>query len=83
MTIDPLRPSQLDAVLALDREATGEDRGGFITALAGRGWVAARPGAVVGFHIACPWGGVTRMWLGAPPRWRPEMIFGVVNFGVG
>ena len=26
---------------------------------------------------------VTRMWLGAPPRWRAEMIFGVFNFGVG
>ena len=25
---------------------------------------------------------VTRMWLGAPPHWRPEMIFGVFNFGV-
>jgi GNAT superfamily N-acetyltransferase len=25
---------------------------------------------------------VTRMWLGTPPRWRPEMIFGVFNFGV-
>jgi hypothetical protein len=25
---------------------------------------------------------VTRMWLGAPPPWRAEMIFGVFNFGV-
>ena len=25
---------------------------------------------------------VTRMWLGAPPRWRADMIFGVFNFGV-
>jgi GNAT superfamily N-acetyltransferase len=25
---------------------------------------------------------VTRMWLGTPPRWRPDMIFGVFNFGV-
>jgi GNAT superfamily N-acetyltransferase len=25
---------------------------------------------------------VTRMWLGRPPRWHPEMIFGVFNFGV-
>jgi hypothetical protein len=25
---------------------------------------------------------VTRMWLGAPPRWRAGMIFGVFNFGV-
>jgi hypothetical protein len=26
---------------------------------------------------------VTRMGLGTPPRWRPETIFGVFNFGVG
>lgn len=26
---------------------------------------------------------LTRMWLGTPPRWRPDMIFGVFNFGVG
>lgn len=26
---------------------------------------------------------VTRMWLGTPPPWRPDMIFGVFNFGVG
>ena len=26
---------------------------------------------------------VTRMWLGTPPSWRPDMIFGVFNFGVG
>ena len=25
---------------------------------------------------------VTRMWLGAPPPWRADMIFGVFNFGV-
>ena len=25
---------------------------------------------------------VTRMWLGTPPAWRAEMIFGVFNFGV-
>jgi GNAT superfamily N-acetyltransferase len=24
----------------------------------------------------------TRMWLGAPPPWRADMIFGVFNFGV-
>ena len=26
---------------------------------------------------------LTRMWLGLPPPWNPEMIFGVFNFGVG
>jgi hypothetical protein len=25
---------------------------------------------------------VTRMWLGPPPSWHPDMIFGVFNFGV-
>lgn len=25
---------------------------------------------------------VTRMWLGDPPAWRPDMIFEVFNFGV-
>jgi GNAT superfamily N-acetyltransferase len=130
----PMRSSQLSAVLALDREATGEDRSAFITSLAASGWVATRDGQVTGFHLACPWGGgptiardaasglallrlaatvttrpsrgpgfpeanasavryladraitadryVTRMWLGTPPAWRPEMIFGVFNFGV-
>jgi GNAT superfamily N-acetyltransferase len=132
--LTPMRPGHLEAVLALDREATGEDRGGFIRALASSGWVATRDSEVVGFHLACPWGGgpsiardgtaglallhlapsvwqrpsrgpglpepnaaavqhlarlgiaperhVTRMWLGTPPPWRPEMIFGVFNFGV-
>ena len=133
--IESMRPDHLDAVRALDREATGEDRGGFISALAASGWIAQREGVVGGYHLACPWGGgptvardaasglallyhapavtrrasrgpglpegnasavrdlaaagigpgryVTRMWLGTPPRWRPEMIFGVFNFGVG
>jgi GNAT superfamily N-acetyltransferase len=127
--------SDLPEVRALDRRATGEDRAGFIESLAVSGWVATRAGAVVGFHLAWPWGGgpivaddpvtgcaliglarrlqpaaargvglpvtndaamkhlathgitadryLTRMWLGTPPDWRPEMIFGVFNFGVG
>lgn len=135
LTIERVKPEHLDAVRVLDREATGEDRGGFITTLASAAWVATRNAAAVGFHVACPWGGgptiardpqaglallrlaptvrrrasrgpgvpepnaaalaylasagiaaerhVTRMWLGTPPRWRPEMIFGVFNFGVG
>lgn len=132
-TLERMQPHHRAAVHALDREATGEDRGGFLDAL--EGWVATRGGDVTGFHLACPWGGgpaiardapsglallrlaasvqqgqtggvglpecntpavrylaglgitaerhVTRMWLGAPPRWRPGMIFGVFNFGVG
>jgi GNAT superfamily N-acetyltransferase len=54
---EPLRAEHLPAVLTLDREATGEDRRGFISALAASGWVALRDGAVAGFHLACPWGG--------------------------
>ena len=133
-TTEPLHPGHLRAVLALDREATGEDRSGFIMSLAPSGWVARRGREITGFHVACPWGGgptiardaatgltllrlaasvtrrpsrgpglpaantaavrylaglgisaeryVTRMWLGAPPTWRAEMIFGVFNFGV-
>lgn len=49
--------SDLPEVRALDRVATGEDRAGFIESLAASGWVTTRAGAVVGFHLACPWGG--------------------------
>jgi GNAT superfamily N-acetyltransferase len=129
-----MEPRHLAGAAALDREATGEDRRAFIESLADAGWVAFRGDALVGFHLACPWGGgpaiardaaaglallhraasveprrsrtvglptanaaavqylaergitaerhVTRMWLGTPPAWRPEMIFGVFNFGV-
>lgn len=125
----------LPEVRALDHLATGEDRTAFIESLAAWGWVTTRAGTVVGFHLACPWGGgpivardsatglaliglarrlqpaasrglglpltntaamkhladlglpaeryVTRMWLGPPPVWRPDLIFGVFNFGVG
>jgi hypothetical protein len=133
VVIRPMRAGDLHAVYALDCAATGEDRRGFIEALASSGWVAARGVDVVGFHIACPWGGgptiardaaaglalirlaaavrraprslglpeanqvavkylselgisadryATRMWLGAPPPWRADMIFGVFNFAV-
>ena len=129
----PMQAADISPSCALDRVATGEDRRGFITALASSAWVAMRSGEVVGFHLACPWGGgptiagdptaglallrlaatvrqssrnlglpeanqaavqyldklgiradryVTRMWLGTPPRWRADMIFGVFNFGV-
>ncbi len=129
----PMLASDLPAVYALDRAATGENRRGFIEALASSGWVAARGSDVIGFHVACPWGGgptiardaatglalirlaaavrraprslgvpeanegavkylselgiaanryATRMWLGTPPPWRADMIFGVFNFAV-
>jgi GNAT superfamily N-acetyltransferase len=135
VSVEPMRAEHVAAVRALDRQATGEDRGRFVESVAaGGGWVATRGAAVVGFHLACPWGGgptiaadassglallrlsatvqrlpsrtlglpesnsaavqylaglgitaerhVTRMWLGAPPPWRPAMVFGVFNFGV-
>ncbi len=138
-----LMVSDLPVVCALDRAATGEDRARFINTFATSGWVitrgdqsAADGAEIVGFHLACPWGGgptiardpdagralirlaaglqspnpprplgvpetnaiamrdladrgltperyVTRMWLGTPPPWQAEMVFGVFNFAVG
>jgi ribosomal protein S18 acetylase RimI-like enzyme len=61
----PVRAAQagdLEAVLALDRAATGEDRRRLLTALwpAG-GLVAAADGRPAGYHLASPWrtGGAT------------------------
>jgi len=129
----PMQATDLPAAYALDYAATGQDRRGFIETFASSGWVATCGDDVVGFHLACPWGGgptiardgatglallrlaavvrrtprslglpeanevavqyleklgivpdryVTRMWLGSPPPWRADMIFGVFNFGV-
>ena len=129
----PMQAVDLPAACALDYAATGEGRRGFIEAFVSSGWVAMRGADVVGFHLACPWGGgptiardavaglallrraaavrrarhslglpeankfavqylnklgitadrhVTRMWLGAPPPWHADMIFGVFNFGI-
>lgn len=129
----PLQAVDLPAAYMLDYAATGEDRRSFIEAFASSGWVATVGAEILGFHVACPWGGgpivardadaglallrraavvrrtprslglpeankvavhylnelgitadryVTRMWLGAPPSWRADMIFGVFNFGV-
>jgi GNAT superfamily N-acetyltransferase len=50
------RQADLDAVLALDRAATGEDRRRLLTALwPGGGLVAADDGPVLGYHLASPW----------------------------
>ena len=56
------RAADLEAVLALDRAATGEDRRRLLTALwPTGGLVAAVDGRVLGYHLASPWrpGGAT------------------------
>jgi GNAT superfamily N-acetyltransferase len=62
------RVADLEAVLAIDRAATGEDRRRLLTALwpAG-GLVAAGDGRPLGYHLASPWrsGGAT---VAADPR---------------
>jgi ribosomal protein S18 acetylase RimI-like enzyme len=56
------RAADLEAVLALDRKATGEDRRRLLTALwPTGGLVAAVDGRPLGYHLASPWrpGGAT------------------------
>jgi ribosomal protein S18 acetylase RimI-like enzyme len=56
------RAADLEAVLALDRAATGEDRRRLLTALwPTGGLVAAVDGRALGYHLASPWrpGGAT------------------------
>jgi Acetyltransferase (GNAT) domain/Acetyltransferase (GNAT) family len=56
------RAADLEAVLALDRKATGEDRRRLLTSLwPTGGLVAAVDGRAVGYHLASPWrpGGAT------------------------
>jgi ribosomal protein S18 acetylase RimI-like enzyme len=56
------RAADLEAVLALDRGATGEDRRRLLSALwPTGGLVAAVDGRVLGYHLASPWrpGGAT------------------------
>jgi GNAT superfamily N-acetyltransferase len=56
------RAADLEAVLALDRKATGEDRRRLLTALwPTGGLVAAVDGRALGYHLASPWrpGGAT------------------------
>jgi GNAT superfamily N-acetyltransferase len=53
----PMQAADLPAAYALDHAATGEHRRGFIEAFASSGWVATCGADVVGFHLACPWGG--------------------------
>jgi GNAT superfamily N-acetyltransferase len=61
-TVRAGRAADLEAVLALDRAATGEDRRRLLTALwPTGGLVAAVDGRVLGYHLASPWrpGGAT------------------------
>ena len=61
-TVRAGRAADLEAVLALDRAVTGEDRRRLLTALwPTGGLVAAVDGRVLGYHLASPWrpGGAT------------------------
>lgn len=56
----PFRASDLDAVAALDRSATGEDRSPILRAILGPELTTValgRSGEVVGFHARAPWRG--------------------------
>ena len=131
--VRPARADDLEAALALDRRATGEDRSTLLTSLwPGSALVAEAAGQVAGFHLAAPWraGGATvaadatsgsallgaangrpdgavpalsvpegnpsairamrtfghsersratRMCLGPPVPWRPEVVFSTFN----
>ena len=61
-----MQPADFPAACALDQAATGEDRRGFIESFASSGWVATRAAEVVGFHLACPWGGGPAIARDAP-----------------
>lgn len=57
--VRPFAPDDLDAILALDRAATGEDRGHAIRRFASPGetMVLSVDGRVRGYVIRAPWGG--------------------------
>jgi predicted N-acetyltransferase YhbS len=68
----PYEPADLPAILALDRAATGEERGHLLRAVIGSGGalVAVRPsGEIVGFDARAPWG--------THPTIAPELVDGV------
>lgn len=58
-TVRPFVPGDLEALLALDRASTGEDRGHALTRLADSttARVAAMSGSITGFVVRPPWGG--------------------------
>jgi predicted N-acetyltransferase YhbS len=49
--LKPVQPADLDALFALDRRATGEDRRPLIERYAANGWLLDRGGAVAGFLL--------------------------------
>ena len=65
--VRPGHPADLDAVLALDQAATGEDRRRLLTALWPTGGLVAGDGRPLGYHLASPWrsGGAV---IAADPR---------------
>jgi GNAT superfamily N-acetyltransferase len=68
----PVEAADLPAILALDRAATGEERGHLLRAVIGSGGavVAVRPsGEIVGFDARAPWG--------THPTIAPELVDGV------
>ncbi len=48
----PMGPDDLERVLALDRRATGENRGGLLNSLVGSGWVIESDGKLGGFLMS-------------------------------
>jgi GNAT superfamily N-acetyltransferase len=53
--VRPGRQADLEAVLALDLAATGEDRRRLLTALWPTGGLVAGDGRALGYHLASPW----------------------------
>jgi len=50
-----MQKDDIPAVLALGRDATGEDRSALLRPFLDGGWVVARDGDIAGFHVPCPW----------------------------
>jgi len=50
-----MKKDDVEAVRALTRQATGEDRSALLHPFVDGGWIVERDGAIAGFHIPCPW----------------------------
>jgi ribosomal protein S18 acetylase RimI-like enzyme len=53
----PLLPSDRAALAALDRQATGDDRGSILTRFQDFAWGLSRNGGLAGAAVPLPWGG--------------------------